>query len=57
MGVSNSESDKDPLTSLENDLELYPDPSPDRIYSTRSKRLIQLSQKVLLNKKWGDPHI
>ena len=36
----NSESNKDSLASLENGLESHPDPSPDRIYSTRSKRLI-----------------
>ena len=40
VGALNSESDKDSLISLENGLELYRDPSPDRIYSTRSKRLI-----------------
>ena len=57
MGALNSESDKDPLASLENGLELHLDPSSDRTYSTRSKRLIQPSQKVLLNKKWGDPYM
>ena len=40
VGALNSESNKDPLASLKNGLELYLDPSPDRIYSTRSKRLI-----------------
>ena len=57
VGASNSESDKDPLASLENGLESHPDPSPDGTYSTRSKRSIQPSQKVLLNEKWGDPHM
>ena len=32
----------------------HPDLSPDRIYTSRSKRLAQLSQKILLNKKWDN---
>ena len=38
--ASNLESNKDSLISLENDLKSHLDPSPNKTYSIRSKRLI-----------------
>ncbi len=35
-------------------LDPHPDPSPDAIYTTRPRRTLQPSQKILLNDKWSD---
>ena len=52
-----SEQVNNSLNQLDISLESHPDPSPNKTYSTRSKRPAQPSQKVLLNEKWGDPHM
>ncbi len=38
-------------------LDPHPDPSPDATYTTRPRRTLQPSQKILLNNKWSDTKI
>ena len=55
VGAENVEPDEEVDEVPEIGLEPHPDPSPDATYTSRPKRSVQPSQKVLLNEKWGDP--